>query len=236
MIDGQSVLAIIPARGGSKGLPRKNILPLLNKPMIAWTIEAAKRSMYIDRIIVSTDDDEIADISKKYGAEIPFKRPRMLAQDDTPSIDVVLDIINKMPNYDYILLLQPTSPLRSTEDIDKCIKICLDKNAPACVSVIGVEKSPYWMYKMSKDQKLEPILEGKKYLRRQDTPSIFILNGAVYFARTEWVLISKQFVTRDTIAIKMPKSRSIDIDDEFDYEYLKYLLYNNIKTNPQKRN
>jgi len=226
MIDGKSVLAIIPARGGSKGLPRKNILPLAGKPLIAWTIEAAKISKYIDRIIVSTEDNEIADISKFFGAETPFIRPKFLAQDKTQSMDVVLHAINKVSGFDYILLLQPTSPLRTATDIDESINLCLNQNAPACVSVVTVAKSPYWMYKIDNHLRLKPIIKGKSFSRRQDLPPSYTLNGAIYFASVEWLLNSKQFITEHTIAFEMPMGRSVDIDNDLDYKYVQFLLNN----------
>ena len=127
MIGQQRLLAIIPARGGSKRLPRKNILDLSGKPLIAWTIEAALNSKYIDRIVVSTDDQEIANISIKHGAEVPFLRPKSLATDDASSIDTVINVLGEIEiidqHYEYIVLLQPTSPLRTEIDIDKAIEL-----------------------------------------------------------------------------------------------------------------
>lgn len=141
------ILAIIPARGGSKGVPRKNIRELAGKPLIAWTIEEAKKSKYIDRLILSTEDDEIIEVAKQYGCEVPFKRPIELAQDDTPGIDPVLHAIEQCPGYDYVVLLQPTSPLRTVDDIDGCIEQLLSSDGTNfCVSVTEPEKSPYWMY------------------------------------------------------------------------------------------
>lgn len=122
------ILAIIPARGGSKGVPRKNIRDLAGKPLIAWTIEEAKKSKYITRLILSSEDEEIIEAAKKYGCEVPFVRPIELAQDNTPGIEPVLHAIEKCPGYDYVLLLQPTSPLRTVEDIDGCIEFLLNKN------------------------------------------------------------------------------------------------------------
>ncbi|MEH2097772.1 acylneuraminate cytidylyltransferase family protein, partial [Nostoc sp.] len=121
MIHGKKVLAIIPARGGSKAVPRKNIREIGGKPLIAWTIEEAKKSQYIDRLILSSEDDEIISIAQKWGCEIAFKRPVELAQDDTPGIAPVLHALNQLPIYDYVVLLQPTSPLRQVIDIDGCI-------------------------------------------------------------------------------------------------------------------
>lgn len=128
MINGKKVLAIIPARGGSKGIPKKNIKPLNGKPLIAWTIEEAKKSVYIDKLIVSTDCEEILEVAKEFGAEVPFKRPAELAQDDTPSVELILHAIDYLSGYDYITLLQPTSPLRVVKDIDQCISKTIKGN------------------------------------------------------------------------------------------------------------
>ena len=133
MYKGKTILGLIPARGGSKGLPRKNIRPLLGKPLIAWTIEQALASEYLDRVVVSTDDEKIAEISRKYGAKVPFMRPKESAADEARRIDVVLHAIDWMEkndnSYDLIMLLQPTSPLRTSEDIDKAIKLFISKKA-----------------------------------------------------------------------------------------------------------
>jgi CMP-N-acetylneuraminic acid synthetase len=148
MIINKNLLAIIPARGGSKRLPRKNILDLVEKPLISWTIEAALGSKYIDRTIVSTDSQEIADISKKYGADVPFMRSIDLANDESTSIDVVLNLLKKLEEvgelYDYIILLQPTSPLRTTQHIDESVELLQLTNSDAVISVCEAEHSPLW--------------------------------------------------------------------------------------------
>lgn len=126
MINNKKILAIIPARGGSKGLPRKNIRELAGKPLIAWTIEAGRKSKYIDRLIVSSEDFEIIEVAKKYGAEIPFVRPKHLAEDESLGLDPVFHALRELPGYDIVVLLQPTSPLRLTEDIDACIEQLID--------------------------------------------------------------------------------------------------------------
>ncbi len=143
MISNPTFLAIIPARGGSKRLLRKNILPLVDKPLIVWTIEAAKKSKYINKIVVTSDDDEILNISKANGAEI-IKRPDELATDTATSFDVIVHSIKSLEKYDYVVLLQPTSPLRDQEDIDNAIELLLDKSASAIISVCEVDHSPEW--------------------------------------------------------------------------------------------
>ena len=137
-----SVLAIISARGGSKGIPRKNIKPLAGKPLISWTIDVAKQATCIDRLVVSTDDEEIASVARDLGVDVPFMRPAELAADETPGMAPVLHAISQLPDYEWVLLLQPTSPLRSAEDIDGIWQFCQEQGAPSAVSVCEVVKLP----------------------------------------------------------------------------------------------
>ncbi|KQL46515.1 acylneuraminate cytidylyltransferase [Brevibacillus choshinensis] len=225
MIDNKSVLAIIPARGGSKGVPRKNIRNLSGKPLIAWTIEAAKKSSYIDQLIVSTDDEEIAEVAREWGCEVPFLRPAELAQDHTPGMDPVLHAMEMLPGYDFTLLLQPTSPLRITEDIDACLEQCVREAANACVSVTHSDKSPFWMYQLSDSGKLLPILEAEQpVLRRQDAPDVFVLNGAVYVAKSSWLQQHRTFLHAETTGYAMPKDRSLDIDTKLDFTIVETIM------------
>lgn len=225
MIKGYTVLAIIPARGGSKGVPRKNIREIAGKPLIAWTIEAAKKSVYIDKLILSSEDREIIDVALRWGCEVPFVRPEELAKDDTPGMDPILHAIQKIEKYDFVVLLQPTSPLRNTSDIDKCIELCLKKDSNACVSVSETEKSPYWMFTLEENNQMTPIFKDKETnVRRQDLPTFVTLNGAVYVAKSDWLLVNKKFLTSETIAYEMPKERSIDIDSEFDLRIAEAML------------
>lgn len=219
------ILAIIPARGGSKGVPRKNIRKLAGKPLIAWTIEEAKKSKYITRTILSSEDPKIIDIAKQYECDVPFVRPLKLAQDDTPGIDPVLHAVEQCPGYDYVVLLQPTSPLRTIEDIDGCIEYMLSQNADFCVTVTESEKSPYWMYKVSDNGKMKPLIELEKLpLRRQDSPKIYALNGAVYVAKTERLVEENTFLTTNTVAYVMNKERSMDIDTELDFKVCEFYI------------
>ncbi|MED4911295.1 acylneuraminate cytidylyltransferase family protein [Brevibacillus centrosporus] len=217
MIQGKLVLALIPARGGSKGVPRKNIRSLGGKPLIAWTIEEAKKSAYIDRVVLTSDDAEIIQVSKDLGCEVPFVRPKELAQDDTPGITPVLHAMENLPGYDYIILLQPTSPLRKAEDIDGCILHCIEQKANVCVSVTEQEKSPYWMYQMNAMGQLDPLLSSPGYARRQETPPVYTLNGAIYVANTSWLQEKQTFLSDETLGYVMSKERSIDIDTELDF-------------------
>lgn len=218
MIDGKSVLAIIPARGGSKGVPQKNIRLLAGKPLISWAIEEAGKSKYIDRIIVSTDDPVIAQTARQFGGDVPFLRPSELARDDTPGIAPVLHALDELPTkYDLVVLLQPTSPLRTIEDIDGCIGQLITTKSKSCVSVVEPDKSPFWTYSIDDKECLVPLLDNK-FDRRQDIPSVYALNGAVYVAESAWLKSKKSFVSTETVAYIMPRERSIDIDTELDLE------------------
>ena len=226
MIAGKTVLGIIPARGGSKGVPRKNIRLLAGKPLIAWTIDEAKKSKYIDRLILSSEDEEIIKVAREYGCEIPFKRPVEFAQDNTPGIEPVIHTIKKLePNYDYVVVLQPTSPLRTVEDIDGCIEKCIGSGALSCVSVCEAEQSPYWMYKLNDNMKLKPFVQHNENIyRRQDLPRVYVLNGAVYVAKPQFIADNRSFLTSATIAYLMPRERSIDIDLELDFAFCEFLM------------
>jgi N-acylneuraminate cytidylyltransferase len=226
MYKGKSILGLIPARGGSKGLPRKNILPLLGKPLVAWTIEEAKKSRYIDRLILSSEDSEIIATARQWGCEAPFVRPAELAGDDTPGIDPVLHALQAIPeSYDYVVLLQVTSPLRTAEDIDRCLEYCINKNAPVCIAVTEPEKSPYWMYRLDEGNRLIPLMdEGYTSLRRQDLPTTYVINGAVYVVGTGWVKQHRTFLTPETLAYVMPRERSIDVDSGQDIIICELLL------------
>lgn len=187
MYKGKKILGIIPARGSSKDLPRKNVLSLLEKPLIAWTIEEARSSDYLDKIIVSTDDKEIAGISEKYGAEIPFKRPKILSSGKAKTIDVILHALKWFEGngcvYDLVMLLQPASPLRTVFDINEAVKLLINKKAQSIVSVCESEHHLYWSNTLPGDGCMKDFLKkeiiGKN---RQELPVFYRLNGAVYLA------------------------------------------------------
>lgn len=225
MIQGKSILAVIPARGGSKGILRKNIREVGGKPLLSWTIDEAKKSDYIDRLIVSTDDEEIAAVARHNGVDVPFLRPKNLAMDDTPGIAPVLHAVEALQGYDYVVLLQPTSPLRQVADIDGCIEKCVIEQAKACVSVTLAEKTPYWMYHLSDNGHLKSVINAEKqFFRRQDIPPVFCLNGAVYIAETNWLQKTQSFLEPETVGYVMPQERSIDIDNEMDIVFFEALL------------
>jgi N-acylneuraminate cytidylyltransferase len=224
VIQNKSVLAIIPARGGSKGVPHKNIRLIGGKPLIFWTIEAASKSKYIDRTIISTDDFAIADAARQCGGDIPFMRPANLAQDDTPGIAPVLHVLSELTTkYDLVVLLQPTSPLRTVEDIDGCIEQHQLTKSKSCVSVAEPDKSPYWMYQINDEKCLDPLFDSK-FDRRQDMPKVYALNGAVYVAECEWLKSTKSFLSDETSAYVMSKEHSLDIDTELDLRICTFLL------------
>lgn len=217
MIAGLKVLAVITARGGSKGLPGKNIRPLAGRPLIGWSIHAARQSKLIDRVVLSTDDEAIAAVARQCGCEVPFMRDSALAADDTPSIDVVLDALDRVTGYDLVVLLQPTSPLRDADDIDNAIRACVSSDAPGCVSVREAQESPYWMFVLDANDRMQPLLSGVPATRRQDLPPVHVLNGAVYVSRVDVLRRQRMFVVAGTVAYPMPKERSVDIDVEQDF-------------------
>lgn len=218
MIGPASVLAVIAARGGSKGVPRKNVLPLGNKPLIAWTIEAALAAKTVDRVIVSSDDPEIIDVAVVYGAEAPFVRPAELARDDTPGTAPVLHALDAVSEpYEFVVLLQPTSPFRTAEDIDAAVELCAGSRAPSVVSVAPARTSPYWTFVIRDDGTLNTVMPGDKVIgRRQELPPVYELNGAVYVARTEWFRAGESFIGEGTLAYVMPEERSHEIDTSLD--------------------
>lgn len=229
MIDGNKVLAIIPARGGSKGIPRKNIASFCGKPLIAWSIEEALRSKYIDRVIVSTEDKEIGEVSQKYGAEVPFLRPVELSQDDTPGIDPILHCIkwlklNEKCEYDYICTLQCTSPFRNSEHIDEALEKLLSNKGDSIVSISESEVSPYWMKKIKHGKLVDFIKNIPTYTRRQDLPKVYKINGALYMIKTSTLLKNKSWYSRNTLPYIMNRVDSIDIDEPIDLKIAEILM------------
>lgn len=230
MIYGKTVLAIIPARGNSKGIPGKNIKLLGGKPLILWTIEAAKESKFIDRIIVSTDSEEIAGVAREYGAEVPFMRPSKLASDEASGADVILHALRWFEknniNYNFFILLQPTSPLRNSEHIDRALDELIKKpEAQALVSVKIAEESPYWMKEIDGQGFLKNLLsETKQYPNRQDLPKVYILNGAIYISKWDIFLEDKSFFKRKCLPYIMDEKSSLDLDTPLDWKLAEVLL------------
>jgi len=221
------MIAIIPARGGSKGLADKNVKDLLGKPMIAYTIEAALQSKLIHRVIVSTDDQEIANIAVEAGAKCPFLRPKELASDNAMAVDNYIYTIERLnTEYGYkidsFVVLQPTSPLRSVEDIDAAISLFLDKNADSVVSYVEESHPVTWHKHIDEYGRFENIFEDI-LANRQDNRKSYYPNGAIMVFKYDLVK-SKQYYSADSYAYIMPKSRSVDIDYIDDFEYAEYLL------------
>ena len=230
MINGKKVLAIIPARGGSKGLPGKNIKELCGKPLIGWSIEQAMSCRDIDRIVVSTNDEDIAKVAKKYGAEVPFMRPAELASDTASTIDVIFHAINWLKEHEdyrpeYILLLQPTSPLRSGEDINGAIQMLKDKDVRAVVSVCETDHHPWWSNTLPENGNMKDFIRPDIFnKRRQDLPVFYRLNGAIYLAETDYLHECNGFLGPYTFAYNMQKEHSIDIDSDIDFKLAGLLL------------
>lgn len=225
MIGDQKVLGLITARGGSKGLPHKNVLPLAGRPLVAWSVAAAKASRYVDRIVISSDDDEIIAHAVAAGAEAPFVRPAELARDDTSSEATVIHALDALAESSGLLvLLQPTSPLRRAEDIDACLELCARSGAAGVVSVVEPKKSPYWMYRMNESGHLSRLLAAPSATRRQDVPKVFAPNGAVYVVRIDWFRKNLRFIDDGMLGYPMPEARSVDIDTMFDFRLAESLM------------
>ncbi len=219
-------LSIIPARGGSKGIPKKNIIELAGKPLIAWTIEASLKSKYISKTIVSSDSDEILNIASKYNCHT-IKRPGELATDEANSqvvIEHVLKNINA-DSYDYLLLLQPTSPLRDSKDIDLAIEKIIEKKATALISVYTPEHTPLKAFLQNEEGFLKGLVNNKyPFLRRQDLPTVYMPNGAIYIIKIDEFLKHKQLFTNQTIHYKMSIEKSLDIDTFEDLHLVSKIL------------
>jgi len=222
------IVAIIPARGGSKSLPRKNVRLLNRKPLIYYTIREALKSRFLDRIIVSTEDKEITELAKAYGAEV-VTRPAELATDDTPTVPVFQHAIRYLEEVEHyhpevIVNLQPTSPLRTAEDIDGVIEKFRQTDCDSVVSVCEAECPPQWMYTLEGDR-LQPVIKGQeKIFRRQDAPEVYRLNGAVYVTHRDVIMKQNTVRGKDTRAYIMPRERSIDIDTEVDFQLADVLI------------
>ena len=225
----KTFLAIIPARGESKRLPRKNLLDLCGKPLIAWSIEAGLKSKYIDKLVVSSDDDKILDIAVEYKIK-GIKRPKKLANDIATTFDAVKHTIDKLESYDYIVLLQPTSPLRNFKHIDESIKLLDQKNADAIISVCEMDHSPLWSNTLDKDGVMDNFLrEGILNKRSQDLEKYYRLNGAIYICKTDKLLKEKSFfLKKNTYAYLMNRETSVDIDYEIDLKFANILVSSSI--------
>jgi CMP-N-acetylneuraminic acid synthetase len=227
----KKILAIIPARGGSKGVLKKNIKTLAGKPLVAWTIEAALSVSCLDKVILSTDDREILEAGLKYGAEVPFLRPAAIAKDDTTDMPVyehVLSWLNENENFcpDIIVWLRPTAPLRKGIDIEQAVDLLIQKKPDWVRSVCEVEHHPYWMYKLD-ETRMKPFVDGiriENYMRRQLLPPVYRLNGAVDVTWRATILGGKKMYSGVIEAYIMPGYRSIDIDTNLDFSMAETII------------
>lgn len=235
------MLAIVPARGGSKGVPGKNIKELCGKPLIAYTIDEAKKSQIIDRLVLSTDDEQIAKVSEKYDIEIPFMRPPKLSQDSSLAIDnyiYTLDRLNKefKTQHDEFIVLQPTSPFRLASDIDAAISLFYEKNADSVISVCEAPHPPTWSKRMDPSGRLKSYFEMKSDNKnRQEIESAYIPNGAIFILKLSSIKSIYSYYTDKTYGYEMPSARSIDIDTPLDFEFAEFLMRKQDDTDPREQ-
>ncbi|MFG5103988.1 acylneuraminate cytidylyltransferase family protein [Campylobacter lari] len=220
------ILAIIPARSGSKRLLNKNIKLLKGKPLLAWSIEAALKSKFIHEVMVTTDSIEYANIAKYYGASVPFIRKNEFALDTTSSFDVIKDVIDFYKNeYKYTVLLQPTSPLRNEQHIDEAVELFFSQKANSIISVCECDHSPLWCNMLPQNNSMDHFISNKiKNVRSQDLPKYYRLNGAIFIAEIFNYLKYKSFFMPNSFAYKMSIEESIDIDTELDFNFAEFLL------------
>lgn len=224
------MLAIIPARGGSKGLPGKNIRKINGKPLIAYTIEAAIKADCIDRVIVTTDSDEIADISKKHGAEVPFMRPNELASDNASAVDVYLHaieyVMREKEQIDKFIVLLPTAPLRTYEHIDSAYKLFVEKNAETLISVNEAQTPVTWYMSMNNEEYIVNAGFGDTdaMLNRQENAKYYVPNGAIYILDYNILKNDRTYYSKNTVGYVMKVKESIDIDTLDDFEYAEYIM------------
>lgn len=230
MYKGKRILAIIPARGGSKGLPGKNIKELCGKPLIAWSIEHAQKSKYVDDIFVSTDSREIADVAEKFGVKVPELRPAELAVDTAPSSAFIVYTLEKYRQdgnkFDYFILLEPTSPLRDVEDVDNSIAQLIDN--PHFESMIGVCKSeeghPAYLEIINEQGMMEPYDKERRVMRRQDLPDVYFHEGSVYVSEVNAYLSRQKFYHEKTLPYVVPKWKSFEVDDIIDFTIIEAIM------------
>lgn len=238
MYKNRTVLGIIPARGGSKGLPKKNIRDMAEKPLIAWTIERAIASTCLDKVIVSTDDDEIAGLASKYGADVPFIRPIEIAEDKTPMIDVIAHAVHffkeKGVEFSYVALFEPTSPLRKENDIDDALRLLIDSEsrADSLVSAGEVHLEHPSIMKTVKEGYLSPYeTTGEKIYRRQDLKTVYFPYGVIYMSKTGKLLETGTFYQERTIPYFIERWQNYEVDDIYDFICIETILKSRLKEN-----
>ena len=230
------ILVLIPARGGSKGLPGKNIRPLLGKPLIAWLIEQALGSRYMDRLVVSTESSDIAAIARKHGADVPFLRPKELATDKASTIDAIIHAVNffkqRGESFDYIALLEPTSPLRNKGDIDRAIKRLIDHQdkADSLVSVGQVHMEHPAIVKKINSQGVVPYCPGfEKVFRRQDLNKAYFPYGVIYLSKLALLIETRTFYQKKTIPYFIERWQNYEVDDIVDFYCIEAIMKKKIK-------
>jgi CMP-N,N'-diacetyllegionaminic acid synthase len=233
MINGKTILAVIPARGGSKGLPGKNIRELCGKPLISWTIEKAKKSKYLDTILVTSDSQEIIDIAKHGGAEVPFIRPAELATDYASTYDVVQHALNfyqdhENKSFEYVVLLEPTSPLREDDDIDQIIKSLVKREDEfdGIVSVGEVSEHPSIMKRLNNDSVKPFCNELVMTSRRQDNEAAYFPYGVAYICKTSTFTDEKTFYPKRCMAFLIKRYQNYEIDDLYDFLCVECVMKN----------
>ncbi len=223
-----NTLGIITARSGSKGIKDKNIKLLDGKPLMAYTIESALQSGYIDEVMVSTDSDIYAAIAREFGANVPFLRSNMNSTDTAKSIDVVIEVLDEYENrnqcFDNIVLLQPTSPLRTKKNLDEAFQLLYEKNADSVVSVCECEHNPLFSNTLSEDLSLFNFVKSENLLRRQDIKKFYRLNGAIYISKVNILREIGSFYGKNSFAYIMGQQESVDIDTELDFKYAEFLI------------
>ncbi len=236
MYRNKTFLAIIPARSGSKGIIDKNIREINHKPLLAYTVEACKRSGIFDDIVVSTDSVTYAEIAERFGASVPFLRPKELATDQASSNDVILHVINGLgqlgKEFDCFMLLQPTSPLRIEIHMLKIADILLENDADSVVSICKSDSQSYLTVELTEEGRLKALFSDKKQVRRQDIPPKYRINGAIYLALTSYFMKHKSFYEGKTLPYLMSAFDSIDIDDDFQLKIAELLLIDKHLSNP----
>lgn len=222
-------LAIIPARSGSKGLADKNIKLVNGKPLLAYTIEAAMKSKLFNEIFVSTDSEKYAKIALEWGANVPFLRSDELATDTASSLDVVKDALKRYKGmgeeFDTVAILQPTSPLRSAEDIIAGYNKMIEKDANSIIAVCEVDHSPLWSNTLPEDTSLTNFLKQEVInLNRQSLPTYYRINGALYLIKSDFLMMTDNIYSEKSYALVMPKERSVDIDNELDLKIAEIII------------
>ena len=224
------ICGLIPARGGSKGVPRKNIRMLGDKPLIAYTIDDARKSKYLSNVIVSTDDIEIANIAKFYGAEIPFMRPKTLAQSETPTVDVIKHVINFYESigekFDLYCILQPTTPYRIENDIDGTIEKLIETNADTSMTIYKVPHAfnPYWVYFKNSNDQLKLSIKNDKVLRRQELPHAYARAGTAYVIKNETIKKYNSIYGEKIVGYEINNILDVNIDEMNDWNKAEKLL------------